>query len=128
MSYNIPIFIGVCSLVVSIYTIYIENKRHRLFASVELLLKLNKEYDEEYMKIIRKKIAKFLLRKYKDGFPNSFPKSNIEEMVKNGVDIDEVLDFFEMMGYFLRRDALDEEMVWNNFFNSIYVYVSIAKE
>ena len=43
-------------------------------------------------------------------------------------DADAVLDFFETIGYLLRRGALDEKMVWHTFFHWIMGYYQAAEE
>ena len=43
-------------------------------------------------------------------------------------DADDVLDYFEMIGLLVRRGALDEHVVWHNFFYWIHRYCLSAQE
>ena len=47
---------------------------------------------------------------------------------KTSQDADDVLDFFETIGYLLSRGALDEKMVWHTFFHWIMGYCQAAEE
>lgn len=42
-------------------------------------------------------------------------------------EIDDVLDFFDWVGYLLRRRALDKGMVWHTFFHWVQGYWSAAE-
>lgn len=43
-------------------------------------------------------------------------------------ELDDVLDFFEMVGHLMRRKALDEEMVWYNYYTRALGYWILAQK
>lgn len=111
IDYNfITAWAAMLAAIVAILTLYFENRRHRFSVGIDLLLKLDERYDSDNMRKFRRSAAKSLLSGNSSG------------------DVDEVLDFFEMMGFLVRRGALDKKMVWHNFSHSISGYWNAAKE
>lgn len=54
-----------------------------------------------------------------DGIMLQRRKSAAESLIANAPnsDLDEVLNFFELLGFLLRRNAIDAEMVWYSFYS-----------
>ena len=84
----------------------------KFVSGVDVLLRMEDEFQGEKMLIERKSAASVLLKK-----PNSTPE-----------DMDDLLDFFESLGLLTRRGALDKEMVWNNFFYWAHRYWIAAED
>ena len=96
---------------------WVESRRHRFAQSIELILKFDERFSSgEFMKQ-RDAAAKCLKAKAY--------KNPAEQGAK---DADVVLDFFETVGYLLRRGALDERMVWHTFWHWIMGYYQAAEE
>lgn len=108
---------GLIVAFVSIWALFIENRKWRLSLNIDLLFRLNDKYDIEEMKGFRRNAAKLLLH-YQD---NKKDKECCDAL-------DEVLDFFEMVGNLVQRGAIDKEMIWHNFSNSILAYWTFAKK
>ncbi len=84
-----------------------QSKRARFALGIDLLLKLNANWDS--MRPARRAAAKALSEK---------PSSRI----------DEVLDFFEMIALLMHRGAIDETMVWHSFFYWVHRYCVLASD
>ena len=84
---------------VSIIALWTQIRRSRFTQGVDLILKLENRFEGNLIKSARKRAAKAILNNRKSP----------------GGDVDDVLDFFEMVGLFYRRHALDEDMVWCTF-------------
>jgi hypothetical protein len=88
-------------------------ERQRLTASAALLTTVANSYESRDMRERRQKFARRLLR-HRD-------KIDL-------YDEDSVFDFFEEIGYLVRRGVLDAEMVWNHFFWQLErYYVAVRK-
>jgi hypothetical protein len=111
IDYNaITAWAAMLAAIAAVLTLYFENKRSRFSVGIDLLLKLDERYDTVGMRRLRRSAAKSLLAKSASG------------------DVDEVLDFFEMIGFLVQGGALDKKMVWHNFFHSVSGYWNSAKE
>jgi len=95
---------AVVAAVVSVYAIWSESRRSRFALGIDLLLNLEDKFNNDKMLKIRRSAARELL------------------LHKEKSDVDNVLDFFEMVGMLVRRGALDDFMVWHNFFYWIHGY------
>lgn len=93
---------------VAIIAVLLENKRSNFSFGVDLILKLEKDFNSERMKAARKAAAIDLL--------NSSDKNTTE-----------ILDFFEFMGYLTRQKALDKKMVWEMFYYFLSKYYTASK-
>jgi len=80
-------------------------------SKIRLYLQLRKEFDSEPLLSHRERFAEQLL----DGKPH--------EELNQGI-----LNFFEDVGMFLRRDYLDREMVWETFGHCAQMWWSASRE
>jgi len=86
-----------------------DNQRSRFALGVETLLKLDDKFDGATIKAARRKAAQSLLKNSNEG-------------------LDDILDFFEMVGLLTRRGAIDAVLVCDLFFDWIHCYWTLAKE
>ncbi|MCX5677541.1 MAG: hypothetical protein NTY76_00310 [Candidatus Omnitrophica bacterium] len=96
-------------VLVAIWAVIYQNKRSTFALGVDLIMKLDDRFNSEKMRKARCAAATSLLN------------GNIS-------DATEVLDFFETIGYFIRRGALDKKTVWQIFFYWANNYWHSAKE
>lgn len=108
---------GLITAIVSIFALSSENRKWRFSLSIDLLFRLDDKYDTSVMKAFRRNAAKLLLQ-YQDNNKNKEYRDSL----------DEVLDFFEMIGNLVQRRAINDEMVWHNFSNSIFSYWYFAEK
>ena len=93
----------------SIVAVWNEGRRSRLSEGVELILQMEDQFDGDRMRQVRQDAA--------TGIQN-----------KQFGDSDDLLDFFETIGMLARRGAVDREMVWHAFYDSIHGYWQAAHE
>ncbi len=82
-----------------------EREQNHFRISVEVLMRLDSQFDEPRFKQKRKLAAQAILK-------NNTKDDNIYD----------IMDFFETVGLMVRRDALDKEMVWSEFSDDIEGY------
>lgn len=99
---------AVAAALIAAVALLVESRRSRFALGVELLLKMDERFSSPEMIGLRRKAAVSLQAKAYD-------------------DVEEILDFFEMIGLLVRKGALDEEMVWNTFSYWIHRYFQCAK-
>lgn len=90
-----------------VYQTYI----YRFSLGVDLTLKLDERFEGKEFQGKRAKAARALRQENRS--------------IK--ADAEDVLDFFETLGFLVRRKALDKELVWNTFFYVFYGYCLYAK-
>lgn len=100
-----------------------EHKREMLFNRAELFNTLRAEYISDAMQRKRHAASQVLLSNFKN--PNS-PRDR--SWLQEGQPVFDVLDFWEMVGLFLRRDALDKEVIWHIMSRDICLYWDSAQE
>jgi hypothetical protein len=93
---------------VALVLTYFQIKQFRFAHSVDLVFDLEHRFDAPEMINDRKLAAKALLGG------------------TCGQEIEPVLDFFETLGVFVRRNAVDEELVWNSFSYWVLRYAVLA--
>jgi hypothetical protein len=86
-------------------------KRARFSMGVDLIMKLADQFSGPRMLEVRRAAANTLLKRAED-----YDK------------VDEVLDFFEMIGLLSREKAVDDTFVWHSFYNWIDGYCQAAKQ
>jgi len=96
--------------VIAIVALWIESRRSRFSLGIDLLLKLDHNFKTERMCTARQTVAKAY------------------QMNKSENDIDEILDFFEMIGLLTHRGALSDILVWHNFFYWIHGYYLLSRD
>jgi hypothetical protein len=104
------------AVVVAIIVAVWESRRHHFAHSVDLIRDLRKDFDSPEFRVVRKKAAESLKGKTYDDPANPINK-----------DSDEVLDFFDVVGYLTYRGALDNRMVWHDFYYWIVGYYENAQ-
>jgi hypothetical protein len=88
-------------------------RRAGMALSVDLLLKLEQQYNSDAFCLKRKAAASFLLA---------------DATGKEGsTDVDDILNFFEMLGLLIKEKALNPKVVWHCFFDDINGYCQGAK-
>lgn len=81
----------------------------RVSLGVDVILRLEKQFDENDMCEKRRRAARAL----QSG-------TSVE-------DVEPVLDFFETVGLLLRRRVVDKEVVWNSFAYWVLRYAELAR-
>src|SRR3989442_5807241 len=87
------------AVIVAIIVAVCESRRHRFAQGVDLILRLDDRFSSEEWLTRRDAAAKSL--------GNKTYKTSTD---KTSQDADDVLDFFETIGYLLSRGAVDEKM------------------
>lgn len=112
MDYNaIMAWAAIITAIVAIVSIIIERKRTRFSMSVDLLFKLNDEFNSP--KLLRNRIR-------------AAKSANTGRI--NGGQVDDILDFFETVGYLVRRGALDKDMVSSSFYYYLHYYYLLTQD
>ncbi|MBL0212125.1 MAG: hypothetical protein IPQ13_14620 [Holophagaceae bacterium] len=100
---------ALATLIVVAITCY-QVRLSRLALGVDLLLKLEGQFNSSMMRDTRMKAAKAL----KDG--------------EESAELDEILGFFETLGLLVHRGAVNEELVWNSFSSWVLPYAALAQD
>lgn len=100
---------AVLAVLVGVIALIYQIRLSRFAIGVETLLKLDERFEGRRMVAARRKAAQSLLK-------------NSDE------DVEDVLDFFDMVGLLTRRGAVDAVVVWNCFFEWIRCYWILAEE
>ncbi len=101
---------GVVAAVVAALALIAENQRSRFSTGVDLLLSLDDRFNSEGMRNVRRMAAQEIIGK------------------KPAENVDEVLDFFEMVGLLVHKGALDVWIVWHEFSPWIRRYFYALKD
>jgi hypothetical protein len=100
----------------SVWAILSEKRISRLQKSVEILLKYNKDFDDNEMRLARKRAALAI-------------KTARSNKTKEGMEeADDVLDFFETIAMLVRRKAITDFYVWHSFFHWIHRYCLLSED
>jgi hypothetical protein len=105
---------ALAALIVATVTYY-QLKHSRFALGVDLILKLEAQFDQAEMKAARSRAAKALI-----------PKLAAPDELLLSTDLEPVLDFFETLGLLVRRRAVDEELAWNSFSYWLLRYAALA--
>lgn len=81
--------------------------------NLDLILKLDDKFNSIEFKKIRSKASNAILSEETD---NKF------------VQVEDVFDFFETLGYFVKHKALDKKIVWHTFYGWVHSYWSVGKD
>ncbi|HEY3136042.1 MAG TPA: hypothetical protein VGL29_08440 [Blastocatellia bacterium] len=111
----IALVTALAALVVAVVT-YLQLKHARFALGVDLLLKLEAQFDQPHMKVARSRAAKSLITKLRAR----------EELLTT--DLEPVLDFFETLGLLVRRQAVHEEVAWNSFSYWLERYATLGRD
>lgn len=110
-------FAGLSALI-AIIAITLQINNIRRTRSIDLVLKFEDRFDSSQFKQIRNASA-YSIMQYR--FPSG--SGNIKASVN-----EEVFDFFETLGLMSRRYKLDEELIWNTFFEWVRGYWQSAEK
>jgi|MudIll2142460700_1097286.scaffolds.fasta_scaffold92527_1 hypothetical protein len=95
--------------IVAILIVIIENRRSKFLFGLKVLMEVNDYFHSGSMLETRQKAAASLLN---DSYDD---------------DVENLLDFFEMVGYLSKRRAIKKEFIWNNISYWIIRYWYAAK-
>lgn len=114
LDYNaIMAWAAVTAALTAVITTWVESKRSRFSISIDLILRLDNDFNSPHFKEIRRKAAvAFRSKDYSKG-------SN---------EIDDILDFFEGVAFFIKRRAVDKKTVWHFFFTYMYRFWHFAEK
>lgn len=104
---------AVVAVLIAVITILVESKRSRFSIGVDLILKLDSDFNNLDFKEIRKQAAV------------AFSSGNLS---KGSNAIDSILNFFEGVAFFTKRGAVDKETVWHFFFTYMYRFWHFASK
>lgn len=107
-------------VLVTAIAFYCQSRQNRFALGIDLLLKLDDRFN--MMRASRQNAATYL--KEKQGI-----RTGIDVSIKDlEHDLDEVLDFFDQLGYFLKRGALERGAVWSMFYDQVHHWYCNAEE
>jgi hypothetical protein len=101
--YNVAPMLAV---IVSVVTLIVSLRHNRFSMGVDILSRLNKEFDSTDMKGARTRAARAL--------------QDIE--TREDSDVNKILDFFENLALLERRGAIDIELIWHSFYYWLTCY------
>jgi hypothetical protein len=107
-------------VLVTAIAFYCQSRQNRFALGIELLLKLDGRFN--MMRASRQNAATYL--KEKQGIRTGIDIS-IKDLER---DLDEVLDFFDQLGYFLKRSALERRAVWSAFYDQVHHWYCNAEK
>lgn len=102
-------------LIIALVVHWSESKRERFALGVDLILRLDSFFNSPEFRKTRNEAAAILL--------SGGPQKEIKT-----APLDEVLNFFEMVGVLMLRGALNDEIAWNVFFSYMHKYKLCAKD
>lgn len=108
-------FFAIIGLVITLKLSLSESKRTRFSLGIDLILRLDTHFNSGEFRRKRNDAATGLL-------------SGRLSTEAQRVAIDDVLNFFETVGFLTRRDVLDAEVAWNHFFYYMHRYMLSAKK
>jgi hypothetical protein len=109
-SESVEAIAAVIAAFAAVIAIWLQNKSFKANLTADLIMKLDDRFSLPEYKAIRARAARALLDRV------------------NEEDAEDVFDFFEMIGLFTRRKALDVEVVHSFFFHWINVYWVAGKD
>jgi hypothetical protein len=102
---------AIVAVIVSVATLIVTFRQLGLFRyshGIDLIFNLENKFDAPRMRFARHLFAEAHLRKDKSD------------------EIEEILDFFEVLGLLVRKKAVDQDVVWNSFSHWILRYGNLA--
>lgn len=119
LDYNmISATMAVIASLIAIYAIVHESKRSTFALGMDLLFKINDQFNHPDFSLKRRAAAKFLL-KLKD-------KTDYNNWTSP--DLDDILDFFQTIASLTERGALDKNIVWEYYSYWLNNYYAVSKE
>jgi hypothetical protein len=102
-------------IIVAVIAIVVESRRSRFVSGVELIMKLDEKFESNEFRRRRARAAEHLKSDFKDG-------------MEGQVALEDVLNFFEMLGFFHRKGAVDSETVWHTFGTWVVSYYALSRD
>jgi hypothetical protein len=97
-------------VIVSIFTLAYQSYKARFYASVQLVLGCEERFNSPDFETKRQRVANSILNKATD--------LRLAEPI---------FDFFETVGYLVRKGAIKEDIAWNTFFPWVHGYWAVGK-
>lgn len=98
---------------IAVFSLIMESRRHRFALGVDLVLRLEDQFKTPRMYKNRAKAAQ------------AFHQGDYSLAVN---EIDEIINFYEGVAYFVDRGALDRKLAWTFFFSHMYRFHRLASE
>lgn len=114
----ITAFMAIISSLIAIYAVINESKRSGFSLRIDLLFKINDQFNSLEFTLKRKNAAKLIL--------NLKDKKDYSKWV--GSELDDILDFFQSISSLTERKALDVIIVWEYFSYWLNNYYELSKE
>lgn len=99
---------SIVALVIAVLTFVVQNTRTKFTVGIEMLMKLDEQYNGTRMKLARHTAA--------------------NEHLHGNTDLSEILDFFEFIGLMVEKDVVEAEFIYCIFFNDIISYCALARD
>jgi hypothetical protein len=90
-------------VLVTAIAFYLQSRQNRFALGIDLLLKLDDQFDTPMMRASRRRASTYLKEKQRIHTGSDVSIDDLEH------SLDAVLDFFDQVGYFLKRGALERE-------------------
>jgi hypothetical protein len=100
--------------------IYLQSRQNRFALGIDLLLDMDDRFNTPMMRVSRRKASTYLKKR---GIGTG-PDVSVADLEHH---LDEVLDFFDQLGYFLKRGALERRAVWSAFYHQVHHWYSNAE-
>jgi hypothetical protein len=110
---NIINIVPALGVLVTVIALYYQIWRSQFSMNLDLILKLDDKFNSSDFKKIRSKASSAILSEETD---NKF------------IHAEDVFDFFETLGYFVKHKALDKKIVWHTFYGLAHSYWSVGKD
>ena len=119
IDYNmVTALMAIVSSLVAIYAVVNEGRRSGFSLRMDLLFKINDQFNHPDFTQKRKNAAKFIL-KLKD-------KQNYSKWSSS--DLDDILDLFQAVSSLTERGALDKDILWEYYSYWLLNYYEVSKE
>ena len=119
---------AVVAALVAIYAIWSESKRSRSSQGVELLFRMNDQFNNRDFRRSRRAAAGFLRKNQICRKSESEVDVNVSTESISSVELDEVLDFFEVLATLVRKKLFDNDLTSNYFFYWLDCYYILAQD
>lgn len=104
---------GLGTALVAIWALRSESLRHRFSTSIDLVMRLEDQFATERMYRNRRRAA------------CAIRAGSLDDAVN---EIDEIIDFFEGVGFLVENGALDKRAAWTCFFSYMYRFCHLVGE
>ncbi len=112
IDYNaIMAWAAIVAVLIAVITMWAESKRSRFSIGIDLILKLDNDFNNPTYKEIRKQAAV------------AFSSGDLS---KGSNAIKDIINFFEGIAFFTKSGAVDKETVWHFFFSYMYRFWHFA--